>query len=94
MGKIEEGRKKFSSQNDKREPLLSCTSQQNALKIAILEEKLRNYHDVIHNLQVQSVSKNKVILPDSVTTFHLESVIEVLLLKVLLDYDHSFYLQN
>lgn len=60
MGKIKEGRKKFSSQNDKREPLLSHTSQQNALKIALLEEKLRKYHDIIHNLQVQSASKHKV----------------------------------
>ncbi|KAG7012886.1 CSC1-like protein, partial [Cucurbita argyrosperma subsp. argyrosperma] len=68
MGKIEEGRKKFSSQNDKREPLLSYTSQQNALKIALLEKKLRGYHDIIQNLQVQSASKSKE-LPVAVITF-------------------------
>ncbi|XP_038893318.1 CSC1-like protein At3g54510 isoform X3 [Benincasa hispida] len=68
MGKIEEGRKKFGSQNDKREPLLSYTSQQNALKIALLEEKLRKYHDIIHNLQVQTASKHKE-LPVAFVTF-------------------------
>ncbi|KAG6573819.1 CSC1-like protein, partial [Cucurbita argyrosperma subsp. sororia] len=68
MGKIEEGRKKFSSQNDKREPLLSYTSQQNALKIALLEKKLRGYHDIIQNLQVQSASKSKE-LPVAFITF-------------------------
>ncbi|CAK9317067.1 unnamed protein product [Citrullus colocynthis] len=68
MGKIEEGKKKFGSQNDKREPLLSYTSQQNALKIALLEEKLRKYHDIIHNLQVQTASKRKE-LPVAFVTF-------------------------
>lgn len=70
MGKIEEGRKKFGFLNDKREPLLSYTSQQNAMKIALLEEKLRKYHDIIHNLQVQTAAKHKVILPDSVIILH------------------------
>uniref|UniRef100_A0A9I9D375 CSC1-like protein At3g54510 n=1 Tax=Cucumis melo TaxID=3656 RepID=A0A9I9D375_CUCME len=68
MGKIEEGRKKFGFLNDKREPLLSYTSQQNAMKIALLEEKLRKYHDIIHNLQVQTAAKHKE-LPVAFVTF-------------------------
>ncbi|KGN52299.1 hypothetical protein Csa_009259 [Cucumis sativus] len=72
MGKIEEGRKKFGFQNDKREPLLSYTSQQNALKIALLEEKLRKYHDIIHNLQVQTAAKQKE-LPVAFVTFKSRS---------------------
>ncbi|XP_022138880.1 CSC1-like protein At3g54510 isoform X1 [Momordica charantia] len=66
--KIEERRKKFSSMNDKREPLLSDTSRQDALKIALLEEKLRKYHGIIHNLQIQSASKHKE-LPVAFVTF-------------------------